>query len=66
MLEAGSYLLPTDVGNLPRQLPIGQFDKNTWHIYQDFGVINYENVEGSDFQGAQGFNLGGRSIFWGR
>jgi len=65
VLEAGSYLFPTHVGNLPRQLPIGQFDKNTWHIYQDFGVINYQNVDGSNFQGAQAFNLGGRSIFWG-
>ena len=65
VLEAGSYLFPTHVGNLPRQLPIGQFDKNTWHLYQDFGVINYQNVGDSDFQGAQGFNLGGRSIFWG-
>jgi choline dehydrogenase-like flavoprotein len=65
VLEAGSYLFPTHVGNLPRQDPIGQFDKNIWHIYQDFGVINYQNVAGSDFQGAQGFNLGGRSIFWG-
>ncbi len=65
VLEAGSYLFPTHVGNLPRPLPIGQFDKNIWHLYQDFGVINYQNVDGSNFQGAQGFNLGGRSIFWG-
>jgi hypothetical protein len=65
VVEAGSYLFPTHVGNLPRQLPIGQFDKNVWHLYQDFGVINYQNVAGSYFQGAQGFNLGGRSIFWG-
>ncbi len=65
VLEAGSYLFPTHVGNLPRALPIGQFDKNVWHLYQDFGVINYQNVDGSNFQGAQGFNLGGRSIFWG-
>jgi choline dehydrogenase-like flavoprotein len=65
VLEAGSYLFPTHVGNLPRQLPIGQFDKNVWHLYQDFGVINYQNVAGSNFQGAQAFNLGGRSVFWG-
>lgn len=26
VLEAGSYLFPTHVGNLPRQLPIGQFE----------------------------------------
>lgn len=65
VLDAGSYLFPTHVGNLPRQSPIGQFDKNVWHLYQDFGVINYQNVAGSNFQGAQAFNLGGRSIFWG-
>jgi choline dehydrogenase-like flavoprotein len=65
VLEAGSYLFPTHVGNLPRQLPIGQFDKNVWHLYRDFGVQNYQNVPGSNFQGAQAFNLGGRSIFWG-
>jgi choline dehydrogenase-like flavoprotein len=65
ILEAGSYLFPTHIGNLPRSLPIGQFDKNVWHLYEDFNVRNYNNVEGSNFQGAQGFNLGGRSIFWG-
>lgn len=65
VLEAGSYLFPTHVGNLPRRLPIGQFDKNTWQLWRDFGVINYRNVAGSDYNGAQGFNLGGRSIFWG-
>jgi hypothetical protein len=65
VLEAGSYLFPTHVGNLPRALPIGQFDKNVWHLWRDFAVINYRNINGSNFQGAQGFNLGGRSIFWG-
>ena len=65
LLEAGSYLFPTHVANLPRQVPIGQFDKNVWHLYQDFGVSNYQNVGDSNFQGAQAFNLGGRSVFWG-
>lgn len=65
VLEAGSYLFPTHVGNLPRQHPVGQFDKNTWHLWRDFGVTNYTNAPGTQFKGAQGFNLGGRSIFWG-
>lgn len=65
VLEAGSLLFPTHVGNLPRQLLIGQFQKHVWSLWQKFGVINYTNVDGSNYQGAQGFNLGGRSIFWG-
>ena len=65
VLEAGSLLFPTHVGNLPRRLLIGQFQKQIWSLWQNFGVINYTNVGGSDYQGAQGFNLGGRSIFWG-
>ena len=66
VLEAGSLLFPTHVGNLPRTLPIGQFDKNVWHLWRDFGVVNYRNTGAeSIFEGAQGFNLGGRSVFWG-
>ncbi len=65
VLEAGSLLFPTHVGNLPRRLPIGQFDKNVWHLWREFGVINYRNIGDSMYQGAQGFNLGGRSVFWG-
>jgi choline dehydrogenase-like flavoprotein len=63
--EAGSLLFPTHVGNLPRQLEIGRFDKNTWQLWPDFGVTNYTNAEGSDFRGGQAFNVGGRSVFWG-
>ena len=65
VLEAGSLLFPTHVGNLPRQLEIGKFDKNVWHLWPDFGVTNYTNADGSNFRGAQAFNLGGRSVFWG-
>jgi hypothetical protein len=65
VLEAGSLLFPTHVGNLPRRLLIGQFQKQIWSLWQYFGVTNYTNVDGSNYQGAQGFNLGGRSIFWG-
>ena len=65
LLEAGSYLFPTHVGNLPRRLLLGQFDKHIWSIWHKFGVKNYVNAHGSDFKGLQGFNFGGRSIFWG-
>lgn len=65
ILEAGSLLFPTHIGNLPRRLLIGQFQKHIWSLWEDFQVINYNNVQGSAYNGAQGFNLGGRSIFWG-
>jgi choline dehydrogenase-like flavoprotein len=65
VLEAGSYLFPTHVGNLPRRLLIGQFAKHIWSLWQYFQVINYTNVNGSTYAGAQAFNLGGRSLFWG-
>lgn len=65
VLEAGSYLFPTHVGNLPRRLHIGQFDKHIWSLWGDFRVVNYVNAPGSAFAGGQAFNLGGRSVFWG-
>jgi choline dehydrogenase-like flavoprotein len=65
LLEAGPYLFPTHVGNLPRRLLIGQFQKHVWSLWKYFQVVNYINVNGSDYQGAQAFNLGGRSLFWG-
>ena len=65
VLEAGSLLFPTHVANLPRRLRMGKFDKSVWGLFPDFRIKNYDNVAGSDFQGAQGFNLGGRSLFWG-
>ncbi|MDG6109922.1 GMC family oxidoreductase N-terminal domain-containing protein [Dactylosporangium aurantiacum] len=65
VLEAGSLLFPTHVANLPRRLRIGQFDKNVWGLFPDFSFANYVNVPGSFFGGAQAFNLGGRSVFWG-
>ena len=63
VVEAGSYLFPTHIGNLPRRLQLGRFDKHVWSLWPDFKVQNY--LPGSPFNGGQGFNLGGRSIFWG-
>jgi choline dehydrogenase-like flavoprotein len=66
VLEAGSLLFPTHVGNLPRRLLIGKFQKHIWSLWENFSVKNYNNVgNNSAYNGAQGFNLGGRSIFWG-
>ena len=65
VLEAGSLLFPTHVGNLPRRLLIGKFQKHVWSLWERFSVKNYNNLPGSVYQGGQGFNLGGRSIFWG-
>ncbi len=66
VLEAGSYLFPTHVGNLPRQHAlVRRVDKNIWSLWDDFKVTNYANAPGSQYAGGQGFNLGGRSLFWG-
>lgn len=65
VLEAGSYLFPTHVANLPRQHQVGQFSKHVWGLYDEFKVNNYANTANSNFNGGQAFNLGGRSIFWG-
>ena len=32
VLEAGSYLFPTHIGNLPRRLKVGQFDTHIWSL----------------------------------
>ncbi|MEZ5089889.1 MAG: hypothetical protein R2719_09255 [Micropruina sp.] len=65
VLEAGSYLFPTHIGNLPRRLKVGRFDKHIWSLWPDFKVEAYQNTPGLTYAGGQGFNLGGRSLFWG-
>lgn len=66
LLEAGGYLFPTHIGNLPRpQSTPGAFSKHIWAMWERFKSINYEKPPGSDYVGGQGFNLGGRSVFWG-
>lgn len=66
VLEAGSYLFPSHVGNLPRQHAFGpQVTKSIWSLWDDFKITNYVNAPGSGYGGGQGFLLGGRSVFWG-
>jgi len=69
VLEAGPYLMPTHVGNLPRKhdLSLNQADKSIWDMYWDFRVQDYRPLDDPDGQIdiSTGINLGGRSIFWG-
>lgn len=65
VLEAGSYLFPTHVANLPRRQKLGAFDKHLWQMWPDFQVKNFKDPAGHAYKGAAGFHLGGRSLFWG-
>lgn len=65
LMEAGGFIFPTHIGNLPREQKPGVFTKHIWELWDEFAVRNYDNLEGSDYIGGQGFNLGGRSVFWG-
>lgn len=66
VLEAGSYLFPTHVGNIARRLQPGKFEKHIWSLWYDFRVKNYVTPDpNSAYQGGQAFDLGGRSLFWG-
>lgn len=65
VLEAGSYLLPVHAGNIPRKHRIGVFSKHVWELFEQVKSVAYTNAPGSTYGGAQGYNLGGRSVFWG-
>src|SRR5690606_17492135 len=65
VLEAGSALFTTHTANLPRQYQLGQFEKHLWALFDEYKIKNYRDAPGSAYQGAQAFNLGGRSVFWG-
>ena len=65
LLEAGGLVFPTHVGNLPRRHKLGTFDKHVWGLWEDFKVRDVTGVGEDLYVGGQGFNLGGRSVFWG-
>ena len=69
VLEAGGVPLETHIANLPRPHYPGDFRKHVWERWYQYQVINYDQpTDGSENDytgGAQGFNLGGRSVFWG-
>jgi hypothetical protein len=62
ILEAGGLVFPTHVANLPRRQVLGAFDKHLWQIWPDFRAAPFKS---NTFVGGPGFNLGGRSVFWG-
>ncbi|MGV9309965.1 GMC oxidoreductase [Nonomuraea sp. NPDC003727] len=62
VLEAGGYLFPTHVGNLPRRH--GPFvNRSVWELWNQFKVRRYDTDQPMEL--AQAFCLGGRSLFWG-
>ena len=65
VLEAGSMLFPTHVGNLPRMIKLGLFSKHIWSLWSRYALKNYQSAKNSQYDGGQGYNLGGRSLFWG-
>jgi GMC oxidoreductase len=68
VLEAGGMLFPTHIGNLPRQNPDpGAFSKHIWELWDELSVRNWDAADDgrNEYGGGQGFNLGGRSLFWG-
>ena len=67
VLEAGGLLFPTHVANLPQRhrLDRNQVIKHIWELWGDFQSKQYEKLADNDYDGAYGFNLGGRSLFWG-
>ena len=65
VLEAGSMLFPTHVGNLPRMTKLGVFSKHIWDLWYRYGFKNYLVTKGTTYYGPQAYNIGGRSLFWG-
>ncbi|MGE3907807.1 MAG: GMC oxidoreductase [Chloroflexota bacterium] len=65
VLEAGSYIFPVHVANLPRQHRVGEFTKHVWHLWDELEVRDYTNADKSEYRGSLGINFGGRSIVWG-
>lgn len=59
VLEAGSYLFPTHIANLPRQQTPGRFSKHVWGLWDELRVRNTVNA-GGVYNGAAGINFGGR------
>ena len=42
-----------------------QVIKHIWELWGEFQCRQYEKLANNDYDGAYGFNLGGRSLFWG-
>ena len=72
VLEAGGYLFPTHIGNLPRIEPeVGQ-SQQPWQLWSDYYAVpvqsNLDDLTEVPQKGpevSRALNLGGRSLFWG-
>lgn len=70
VLEAGGVPLETHIANLPRGHELGktEVNKHVWGRWGEYQIENYDTPSDpaeNQYRGAQGFNLGGRSVFWG-
>lgn len=68
VLEAGSYLFPTHVGNLPRRETRGSgVSRGIWDLWYDYRTLRWSGPgpAGESAAVSQAFNLGGRTVFWG-
>ncbi|MFI6296505.1 GMC oxidoreductase [Nonomuraea sp. NPDC050790] len=64
VLEAGGYLFPTHVGNLPRvHGDDGDTNKILWDLWYSYRAKRYAGPK--DLDVGQAYCLGGRSVFWG-
>ena len=70
VLEAGSELFPVHTANLPQRHNIDGTEDNAivkhiWDLWDaGYKIINFNDVNNS-YSGGAGYNLGGRSVFWG-
>jgi choline dehydrogenase-like flavoprotein len=65
LLEAGDFLFPAHVANLPRKHVENKFT-NIWILYDEFfKTKNALALSRDEYVGGQAFFLGGRSLFWG-
>ena len=70
VLEAGSELFPVHTANIPQRHSVdGTEDsvitKHLWDLWDDgYKIINFNDVNNS-YGGGAGYNLGGRSVYWG-
>lgn len=70
VLEAGSELFSVHTANLPQRHNVDGTEDSTivkhiWDLWDDgYKIINFNDVNDS-YGGGAGYNLGGRSVYWG-
>lgn len=72
VLEAGSELFPVHTANISQRHSVdgtedSEITKHLWDLWSNddgYKVINFNDVNNS-YAGGAGYNLGGRSVYWG-